>query len=329
MGIIEHLGDFESPREHTYGKPHVTEEGMRRINRTLDNRHGLTIPPGFAPLIETSRGKLAGRVEKLMRDFHNIKLSLVAKQEIGNLIEQYAVKGSSYIFDFTYEILTWDRGSFGNNQSCWRSQYAASVPMFKIGTGHGPGFAIRTFVPRLQGTWYEGMIGNGRSWIMPYADDRIVMFNPYGDRLPVFVSILKSVLPQGMYQTKEVRVENNSEGIYMNNAKGIAVFPSGSTQNDRLVLSMPRHYTKECKGCSARFGTPDGEAILLCEECRGKCAVTQKIVRIQDLAEVYDINVLWKGKSYYIERGLVGLKIQEKLRFCHDCLRWRGDLDEC
>ena len=329
MGIVDLLGDFESPREHTYGKPHIADDGMRRINRVLHDRYGKVLPPGFAPLLETQRGKVTGRIERLMREFYDVKLSVLAKQEVGNLVEQYAVKGSSYIFDFTYDVLTWASGSFGNNSSCWRTSYAASVPMFKIGTGYGPGFTLRTFSPLLGGDWYSGMKGMGRCWIMPYADGRIVMFNPYGERMPVFTSILMSVLQEGAYSTKEVKVRNISDAIYMNNGKGTAVYPFGEKQKIGLILDMPKHYTRDCESCGDKFGVLDKGSRKLCEKCSGRCAVTQSVVSVRNLVEVHDVNVSWSRKSYYVEHGFVGKKIQEKLWFCHECLKWRGDLDTC
>jgi hypothetical protein len=333
MTIIDELGEFDVPRAQLSGEPHVGEEGVRRINLALEKKGHPHLPPGFPFLIESRMGKIAQRVGRFMRTFHDIKLRPKELEHIGNIVDQFIIHGKVIVYDFTYDVLTWESGSFGNrNGSCWRNSYAASIPMFQIGTGAGPGFALRLFEAQLGGPWHRNsFVGYGRCWIMPVSDTVMLAFNAYGEKLPVLVDVLMNVLPEKQYKHKTLMVRNDAEGIYLNNGSATMIYDKGHDypEDDELVLNMPRHYTRQCQSCGRRWGSRRNRG-RLCSDCGVTCLVSGETISQADAVTLSNVNIEYGGKSIFVAEGPVERSIALKSTyFCERCLAWHGNKDIC
>lgn len=333
MSIVDELGEFETPRVQVSGRPHVSAVGIRKINEFLYARGRPNLPEGFPKLIESRMGKMATRSQRYMQTCHGITLTPKEVEYIGNITDINIHHGKTVIYDFTYDVLRWPRGSFGNDSSCWRTTHASSIPMFEIGVGYGPGFALRVFLPDASGPWHNHTLrGYGRCWCMPLEDDALLAFNPYGDKLAVFSSILVNSLPEGKYSMRGVSAENDNEGIYVNGASATLVYPSGGkweNSGKHVGLHMPRHYTRECKQCRNRFGSKKRD-MEYCDSCAVTCALTREIMGYENAAYVTDVNIKWNYRSFYVTAGYLSSGIASKtIDFCHSCMKFHGNLDDC
>ena len=331
MSIVDKLGEFEKPHVQVSGRAHISEVGMRKINTYLEGQGIAGLPKGFPRLVESRMGKMATRVQAYMRAVNGKGLTAKQVETIGNYADANIYHGKSMIYDFTYEVLTWDNGSFGNGGSCWRTSHASSIPMFREGSGHGPGFALRVYKPAVSGQWYEGLDGYGRCWCMAVDNDAMIVFNQYGEKLTVFASIVVNALPEGEYEMKGIEAKNETSGIYMNNSSAALIYPVGHKIGNKakIVLKMPKCYTRECHQCHSRFGTTH-EDRMYCEKCAVPCVVTGVTVGFKTSAYLENINFEWRGVSYHVTQGHLKDDIAEKvLDFCYDCMRHHGNLDEC
>ncbi len=333
MSIVSELGAFEEPKVQVSGLPYISMVGIRKIDDLLKDRGRPTLPDGFPKLVESRMGKMPARVQRYMQAYHATTLSSKEVETIGNVADKNICHGKTVIYDFTYNILTWPRGSFGNNGSCWRTTHASSIPMFRHGVGHGPGFALRVFRPHVEGQWYNNSLqGYGRCWCMPLGDDALLAFNPYGDKLSVFSALLANSLPTGKYMMRGTQAVSDHKGIYVNGDQATLLYVPGSKWDNtkkRITLKMLPHYTRECHQCQCRFGSTDEDA-RFCNDCAVTCFVTGETIGNKSAAHVTDVNFLWSGVSYHVPSGFISTRIAAKiLEFCYVCLRFHGNLDEC
>ena len=167
---------------------------------------------------------------------------------------------------------------------------------------------------------------------MPVDKNALLTFNPYGDKMAVFSSILINTLPEGIFSMRNVRATNSNEGIYMNGEHATLVYEIGSPweeSGDEVRLSMRRYYTSQCRQCQERFGSLKKEQPY-CSKCGVHCAATGNLVGREQSAYVKDVNIEWKGRSIHIVRGHLDYDVaHEVLDFCYECMKFHGSLDEC
>jgi hypothetical protein len=339
MSIIDELGEFDKINIQVSGRPHISDAGMRKINDTLIAAGYPPLPRGFPKIIESRMGKMASRVRAYMIAYHDTKLPAKMIESIGNLADRNIYHGKTVMFDITKNVLTWESGSFGNNNSCWRNSHASSINMFLEGTGYGSGFAIRVFRPDVAGMWYNNaLMGYGRCWCMQIKDKSVLLFNPYGEKMAVFSALFTSLLPEGEYHTVNVSARNRDKGIYMNGEVATLVYSDDEADywsktlkdmGNSIVLTMPKYYTRECRKCRKKFGTRNGES-MYCDNCGIPCFYTGDVLMRKNLALLTNVNVDIDGISYHVERGFLSSNIASRVMdYCDKCIKFHGNLDDC
>jgi hypothetical protein len=316
--------EFDTLHRMSRGKPHVAKVGVMEINRYLAEEVGASLPDYFLPDVVTGGGRFSVRVAKYMRDMLDIKLTPQQKTTVGNIANMYEADGKTVLFDFTYEIMTWRRGSFGNERSCYRGSYNSSVRALETGTNHGPGFAIRLFKPG--GYFYDGFRGAGRCWALPLANNAIVVFNGYGEKTHWFASLITDYLDSGL-ASRHVEVSISERTLYTNSGNGVIIGAPGRIKGKTIV--RPRvisSHSARCHGCAETkwYTDDDGPAELggnsYCRDCVRKCGISggygyiTNMIRVLPGTEIDSEKVSEHDGEYWVRN-----EYESKLYLCERC----------
>jgi len=340
--FVAMLGEFEKLRALRVDPTKYSRNGMDRIASYL-REHGYMLerrlPLGFMPFIDAKSGKIATRVAKLVEAMTGKKLTAKDKEEIGNIASRYVSREEDVLFDFHDGILDWPGGDFGNSGSCWRNSYRSSIPMLRDGSGHGEGFAMRLFstdrAKRRQGSYYGGVRGYGRMWVLPYRNS-IIVFNPYGQKIEWFTDRLLRIMSENTDEklyAENVKMSNQDSGLYANGGSS-AIITTGKPYTSRTVETrMPRYLTKMCRGCRKKYARKPGEESSssegYCQECGERCPITEHIGLRENMIPVLrEITVTQNGVSHTVTEGYLHPDFLEQLTYCVDCMSY-GDSEGC
>lgn len=340
--FVAMLGEFEKLRALRVDPTKYSQNGINNIASYLHEKKYIKerrLPLGFMPFIDAKSGKIATRVAKLIDAMTGMKLTVKDKEEIGNIASRYVSREEDVLFDFHNGVLDWPSGDFGNHGSCWRNSYRSSIPMLRDGSGHGAGFALRVFSTdrskRKQGSYYGGVRGYGRMWVLPWKDSLIV-FNPYGQKIEWFTDRLLRIMSENTDEklyAENIKMSNQDSGLYANGGSS-AVITTGNPYKDRSIETrMPRYLTKQCIQCRKKYARKPGEEPSssegFCHDCGEACAITKKIGSRADM-----IPILWETKinynrvSYTISEGYIHSDFLDQLTYCVNCVSYR-DSEGC
>jgi hypothetical protein len=318
---------FDEPITIALGEPEVSTDGLYQVNTQLRHWDKEPIPSSFPRIYVTKGGKFIKRVEKFLRIYHAQTLTHKQKEELGNIVSKQTMHGNSRIIDFSHEIMTWPRGSFGNNGSCYRGGYKASVGMIRIGAGYGPGFVMRLFEPG--GQWYNKLRGKGRAWLIPLAKNNLLLFNAYGRDGNDFCKTIINLLSEGgisNLKSKRVTVKVTS-GMYVNNNNGFIV-GKGVATRETVRLSIPKVVAFDCYACQEsvmeiREGdTPTHHVVgdrKYCINCASRCPITGVAMAHTDM--IYVTKGVYKdgNKKTDLTGRWVSKKQKNLLQVCSKC----------
>jgi len=335
--FVAMLGEFEKLRSLRVDPTKYSRNGMNNVASYLHEQGYIKekqLPLGFMPFIDAKSGKIATRVAKLIEAMTGKKLTVRNKEEIGNIASRYVSRKEDVLYDLHNGVLDWPSGDFGNSGSCWRNSYRSSIPMLEDGSGYGAGFAIRLFstdrAKRRQGSYYGGVRGYGRMWILPWKNS-LVVFNPYGQKIEWFtdrlIRIMSDNTDEKLY-AENVRMSNQDSGLYANGGSS-AIITTGKPYKDRSVETrMPRYLTKVCVKCRKKYARKPGEESSssegYCQDCGSKCAVTGKMNAKENMIPVLrEITVVHNDKSHTVADGYILSDFEEQLTYCVDCVSYK------
>ena len=334
--FVKMLGDFEKLRVYTMEASTYSYMGMTALSDYLKGQ-GYNIggiPTGFMPYINAESGKIATRVAAYVSAVSGQKLSASDKQEIGNIASRYISNENDMLYDFHDGVLDWPSGSFGNDNSCWRKSYKASTPMLELGSGYGGGFAMRLFSSdRKKGrnSFYGGIGGYGRLWLLPY-DDSIIVFNPYGEKLEWFldrlINIMQGIAKEKLFH-KQIRMKNENSGLYANGGASAIITTGSKFHKDIVTTRMPEYITKTCRVCRKFYArTPkeeSGREEGYCQKCGEVCAVTNEILGRQNMIEITTpVTILYDNKDVTVTNGFISDRFTEQVEYCVKCMMYHG-----
>lgn len=310
--------------------------GMEQISGFLKKNGYNELPPGFMRFVDSNSGKIATRVDKYVKAMNGSALTPKQKEEIGNIADRNLSHEHDVLYDFHYGILDWPTGHFGNGDSCWRKSYSSSGPMLSDGSGYGPGFVMRLFTSddKGMGHYYSGLRGSGRIWMLPWEQDSIVAFNPYGQKIEWFadkIRIIMSNLTGLNVFVKNCSMSNMSEGLYANSGSSIVVTHTKIYGAREIETNMPKYETKKCNECRNYFarrpGGPSSRDGDYCDNCGVVCSVQKKwISKSFAIPVVKPVTVRYNNKEVTVSNGYVAR--DRGLSFCSKCLFYHG-LEGC
>jgi len=305
---------FDTLIKSTYGDPGVTLDGMRAINNFLDQHGHPMLPSGFLRVKKTRSGTFATRAADYLLKVHGRKLTSEQKSKIGQMADFYHADGEMVACDFTYDIMNWPPGSFGNPGSCYRGSYAGSVTMIKRGdSDNDHGFAMRLFKPG--GDWYGAWRGYGRVWVIPVSDNRVVCFNAYGPRIEeygmLFTNVLKELTGHSDWGFKSIDLRVSGGGMHINNSQIIIARPPIKTSS--ITLNIPRLQRGKCYICNKWVDDdpPDSHFngdVFLCDDCGRACAIGKAKGNRRYMYPVTEVLRVTKDSVFNIGRQKVEVK---------------------
>jgi len=185
------------------------------------------LPEDFEYTWTTNRGTLPKRVQSYYYKAHQRKLETTAISELGNIARRHVSLAQEYIMDFTNTI-DWQDGAFGDGGSCFWSERTGAKTMIEEN-----GCAVRAYKPsrrinpengqsELVGMpdaklEYSKVRGYARAWVSPISENRLIVFNGYGESTLTFARLLALKYNCGY---KRISLENGgSDGgvLYINN----------------------------------------------------------------------------------------------------------------
>jgi len=205
-------------------------------------------------------GTLTKRIGKFYYQKHATKLTPDQLTTIGNLGSQHSTRDETHLFDIVDRI-GWSAGDFGDEGSCYWSCHASAKDMI-LDNGGG---AVRFYDPETQG-------GIARAWIVPWANNCLLVFNGYGlETLPI-ARILAAHFDHAYYRRVELRNNDAFDGaLWINGGAGYLIGPqSVVTTIDAIDLEWEESERFVCENCDCTIDeehdhSPDGEDY--CESC--------------------------------------------------------------
>lgn len=222
--------------------------------------------------VVNKKGRIFKRFANFWKEQRGEKLDDSTLGILGDILQRY-LNGTeqTFTYDFT-NVIDWEDGQFGKDDSCWWGCYSQSKDVF-IDNG---GWGIR---------FYENMDdddGTGRTWIYPYRG-MLLGFNSYGVSRPITSKVLKAIFADhGIklhYKQASIKNSCHDDIPYINGDSGFVLYPddiNGDTVPDRYDLNMEvdsdDEHTEECYHCNRRIN-PDYDSYsiingdIYCERC--------------------------------------------------------------
>ena len=265
-------------------EPAVPENGFRFLNDFLYPKYGRDVPVTFDNrwMVKDSKEELQGsfpkRLASLLHREFGIDITSGDKEYLGTKAKSYCFSRPRYEYEFT-DNLSWESGAFGDSGSCyWGCHNFARAIMI-----YNDSLAIR---------FYEEDGGWGRAWIhfSSKYPDCLFISNAYpkGFALDQVALILARHFDLSYKPIKLVNFGAWDGMLYINNGRGIVLFPHEFTQ-DVFDLEFDPGKVR-CSECN-RLTNDDytyisNHGLLFCYRCRDqlffKCV---KCLQMKDMSE--------------------------------------------
>ena len=276
----------------------------RRVSRAraiVARDTGFNLPEGWDYSWVSQRkpyqGTFPKRVRQYMHKRHDLKISPSDLERMGNDLSALIPAPTQRFMRFTQDF-SWERGMFGDGDSCFWSNHGGARPMLE----RAGAWAVQFFSQQQPGDWHDGTwTGTGRAWILPYENVPVI-FNGYGFNNGAS-EVANILAPYFHEEVRNVELMNRGEPkgtLWINSSNGYAI---GSTEElDRLPdcvdPKLPELHRYCCEMC-------DGPRIYLSHE---------------DI--VYDINAeLGKNGLYYFRGTYYCRGCKPSLARCRTCDR--------
>src|SRR4029450_13317044 len=201
----------------------ISDVGQNEIEWMLSNALLPTLPDDFIWKWTTNRGSLPKRIQSYYYKEHGKKLDSVLIGEIGNQGKRHASVATTLVLDFTKE-LDWRDGDFGDGGSCFWGKKTGAPAMIEE-----TGYAVRAYKPIGAYTPAEALKvsrkrrGYARAWFAKVSDNRLIVFNGYGEASITFARWL-ALLFNCTY--KRIGLTNNGVGegtLWINGGVGYMI----------------------------------------------------------------------------------------------------------
>lgn len=247
----------------------ISDEGIRLINETLTNcvneewmngrKYLPPLPPDFAYVWVTNRGKFTKRVGRYYYENYGITLPDALISTVGNLARDHHIDEHTYHFMIKDQI-DWHDGDFGDHGSCyWGSRRGAKLMI----TDNG-GYAIVFF--------NDADEGIARAWLYNTGDFWVV-WNGYGLEGNATLIISRMFAQwQGLNYTR-IYLYNNHDSIgtlWINGGAGYAI---GQDVLDVTMYDFGWPERVSCETCYALIEAEAGYYVYdewMCESCYNK-----------------------------------------------------------
>lgn len=185
------------------------------------------------------RGTMPKRIASYYFKNHGIRFPNSVLTEIGNIARRHSSEQKTYTFEFANRI-DWERGDFGDGNSCWWTSYSGAREMW---TNAG-GMSIRFY--------NESGEGYGRAWVMHIEDQFYIVMNGYGHGTLTIARIMAQFLGLSY---KKIRLDNAYDGLYINGASGYAVGSIEIISNiEAWDFEIESIYHYVCSSCERGLG---------------------------------------------------------------------------
>lgn len=235
------------------------------------------LPEDFEWIWVTRRGTLPKRVQSFYHKQHAVRLTPEQVSELGNVARAHCGSASKeYTLDFTNRI-TWEAGEFGDYGSCYWGNNAQAKDML-----HENGaFAVRGWKSKKPDD-DQSFDGYARAWLVPIGQNRLVVFNGYGETSLTFARLL-ALKFSCSYKAISLR-NNGSDGgmLYINTGcyvVGAWEQIQGFEKHDFGWDEPEEDTTIECAECECvieaddaiRASGPTGYRVSVCGDCANFC----------------------------------------------------------
>jgi uncharacterized Zn finger protein (UPF0148 family) len=155
----------------------ITDTGVRELQAYLYDIGGGDLPPDFEPVWMGKRGTLPKRMQAHVYKSRGLRLTTEQVSNIGNIAKRHTATAQTYVFDFT-KTIDWHAGDFGDDGSCFWGDKSGAKQMIEEN-----GFAVRFYHKRNSGGGEErgNLRGYARAWLAPISENRLIVFNGYGE----------------------------------------------------------------------------------------------------------------------------------------------------
>jgi hypothetical protein len=223
--------------------------------------------------IVNKKGRLLKRFARFYKDNTGKVLTDSQMGIIGDKLQFFISQDGSkdYYVDFT-NVIDWDDGQFGKDDSCWWGCYDESKDIF---TDNG-GWGVRFYRD------IEDEQGIGRTWILP-RNGMLLCFNAYGVQRANVSKVLKSLFAEHgiILHYKRIGLYNscNSEIPYINgddssgSSGSFVMYPEPMQESDiqeKYDLNMEVETQEHCRNCGDALGEYDTNRIndyCYCDDC--------------------------------------------------------------
>jgi len=312
--MLDLLEPFDQIKKLELGEPSVSDYGVSVINKVLLDKYGHDLPEYFPREYTTTMGNFPSRVEKLFRDFFDIRIPPSVKEDIGNIASKHTARADSIIYDVTRDIMTWPTGSFGNPGSCFRKSHRNAVAaLMEVG-----GAAFRLFKPG--GNWYGHYRGIGRAWLVPYKN-HILVFNGYGMDTADYARAISKIVGHGYGEVNDIT--SSHDLIYFNNGRGYAVGPNPP---ESVSFSIDWVAREECFSCGKMFNyyRKDRDNVrfnngFYCFECTQMCDIDKRRYPHNMMVKASGAVVTYRGVSIKLKGWINENHARQLLVACPKC----------
>ena len=222
--------------------------------------------------LATSKGKLLKRFFKYFKENTGLKLDDATMGLLGDKLQYYlSNQNNTYYADFT-NVINWEDGKFGKDDSCWWETYGDSRDTF-INNG---GWGIRFYESP------DDRDGIGRTWLIP-ANGCLYGFNFYGIERPKVSKILKSIFAgHGItLHYKQCHIYNSCDDTipYINghdeSNNGFVLYVDGNEPSDEYDVKMETESREKCCHCNTSIDTDYRNYQIInddyyCDDCANK-----------------------------------------------------------
>jgi hypothetical protein len=224
--------------------------------------------------VVNKKGRILKRFANWVKMERGVKLSDSTLGIIGDTLQRYlSSTEQTYFYDFT-DVIDWDNGQFGKDDSCWWGCYKESQDVY---TSNG-GWGIRFYDSDFQ----NNDNGIGRTWIIPHHG-MLLGFNSYGVSRPQTSKILKAIFAEHGIKLhyKQVSIGNSQDNEipYINGDSGFVLYPDdmgGDNVPTSYDLNMETDRNKpRCNHCNSVLDTNYGDYNTIndeyyCESCTNR-----------------------------------------------------------
>lgn len=260
----------------------ISETGQSEIEWAISSAGHPSLPANFEWKWLAGRGTLPKRIQSYLYKEHQIKASPELIANIGNLGKMHASKAGKVVLDFT-EKLDWSDGAFGDGGSCFWGEKSGARDMIEEHAYAVRGYKVReghTMPATSEELRYPMLRGYARAWVADIGDNRLVVFNGYGENTLTFARWL-ALFFSCTYKRIDLTNNGLDDGVlWINGACGYLI---GAHSKIELIsrhdFGWPERSGYICEICDERIPedeeytawTSRGSRITACHDCVSEC----------------------------------------------------------